>query len=175
LKTIIHEINHALNISVIGHTETALIMRCLFEKEPCEELVNDFIAELVMQMYIKIGGTIPKPLSKIKIGNEYEYKDYIVVYLFDCLIDLILESRISGNYNLFYNLVGKENTENLERMMEELYNNDYFDAPLYSELISLIDKIYEKVINANPIEMEKQIAELENAGYKIRRLKKKEV
>ena len=59
--------------------------------------------------------------------------------------------------------------------MEELYNNDYFDAPLYSELISLIDKIYEKVINANPIEMEKQIAELENAGYKIRRLKKKEV
>lgn len=58
--------------------------------------------------------------------------------------------------------------------MSLLYNKEYFDEELYNELISLIDEIYEKVINTNPINAEEKINELEKLGYTIRRLKKKE-
>lgn len=56
LKTIIHEINHALNINIIGYTKEALIMRTLFEQEEAEELVNDYIATLVENEYMSWGG-----------------------------------------------------------------------------------------------------------------------
>lgn len=121
-----------------------------------------------------MGGGIPRALRSVDVGNEYEYKDYIVTYLFECLEPLLLESRISGNYNLFYELVGLENVRQLEGLMSLLYNKEYFDEELYNELISLIDEIYEKVINTNPITAEEKINELEKLGYTIRRLKKKE-
>lgn len=174
LKTIIHEINHALNFNVIGFTDEALIMQTLFKTESCEELVNDFIAELVKNVYIEIGGIIPKDLQRINIGNEYVYKDYIVNYLFKRLINLILESRISGNFNLFYELVGKDKTEQLERIIDDLYKKDYFDKYLYTELINLVDEIYEKVINSEIISPEEILKNLENQGLKLRRIKKKE-
>lgn len=174
LKTIIHEINHALNINIIGCTEEALIMQTMFEQKDSEELVNDYIASLVEKEYRSWGGGIPRALRSVDVGNEYEYKDYIVTYLFECLEPLLLESRISGNYNLFYELVGLENVRQLENLMSLLYNKEYFDEELYNELISLIDEIYEKVINTNPINAEEKINELEKLGYTIRRLKKKE-
>lgn len=173
LKTIIHELNHALNITILGYTDDLLLMRTQFKKESSEELVNDFIAELVYETYLEIGGVIPKPLKRFKIGNEYEYKDYIVAHLFVKLIDIILESRISENFNLFYELVGKDKTEELENIMSELYTKNYFDADLYHKLVNLIDEIYEKVINTEPHNIEEKIAKLERQGYIVRRLKRK--
>ena len=131
-------------------------MQCLFKTESCEELVNDYIAELVLNAFIEMGGVIPKSLRRINIGNEYVYKDYIVSYLFDCLADLLLESRISGNFNLFYELVGRDKTSELE------------------QIINLINEIYEKVINTETKDIQEQIDLLEIKGYRIRRLKKKE-
>ena len=174
LKTIIHEINHALNINTIGYTDDELIMQCLFKTESCEELVNDYIAELVLNAFIEMGGVIPKSLRRINIGNEYVYKDYIVSYLFDCLADLLLESRISGNFNLFYELVGRDKTSELEQIMDDLYQKDYFAECLFNELINLINEIYEKVINTETKDIQEQIDLLEIKGYRIRRLKKKE-
>ena len=174
LKTIIHEINHALNINTIGYTDDELIMQCLFKTESCEELVNDYIAELVLNAFIEMGGVIPKSLRRINIENEYVYKDYIVSYLFDCLADLLLESRISGNFNLFYELVGRDKTSELEKIMDDLYQKDYFAECLFNELINLINEIYEKVINTETKDIQEQIDLLEIKGYRIRRLKKKE-
>ena len=174
LKTIIHEINHALNINTIGYTDDELIMQCLFKTESCEELVNDYIAELVLNAFIEMGGVIPKSLRRINIENEYVYKDYIVSYLFDCLADLLLESRISGNFNLFYELVGRDKTSELEQIMDDLYQKDYFAECLFNELINLINEIYEKVINTETKDIQEQIDLLEIKGYRIRRLKKKE-
>ena len=173
LKIIIHEINHALNINTIGYTDDELIMQCLFKTESCEELVNDYIAELVLNAFIEMGGVIPKSLRRINIGNEYVYKDYIVSYLFDCLADLLLESRISGNFNLFYELVGRDKTSELEQIMDDLYQKDYFAECLFNELINLINEIYEKVINTEPKDIQEQIDLLEIKVYRIRRLRKK--
>ena len=121
-----------------------------------------------------MGGVIPKSLRRINIGNEYVYKDYIVSYLFDCLADLLLESRISGNFNLFYELVGRDKTSELEQIMDDLYQKDYFAECLFNELINLINEIYEKVINTETKDIQEQIDLLEIKGYRIRRLKKKE-
>lgn len=173
LKTIIHELNHALNMNIIGFTNEYLKIECLFKTEASEELVNDYIAELVLNAYLKIGGPIPKALKRVKLGNEYEYKDYIVTYLFDSLIDLILESRISDNYNLFYNLVGINKAKSLEHIMADLYKKDYFDEYLYKELIYLIDEIYVNVINADIPNIHEMVQELEEQGL-VRSLKKKE-
>lgn len=172
LKTIIHELNHALNINVVGYTAEKILMEYLFKTEVSEELVNDFIAGLVFEKYLELGGIIPKPLKRFEISSGYEFKDYIVAYLFENLEPLLLESRISGNYNLFYKLVGIDRTRSLERIMEELYSKKYFDEYLYKELIYLIDEIYESVINSDPLSIEEQLKYFEEQGLKLRRLKK---
>lgn len=173
IKIIIHEINHALGANPLCINDNDMLVDFLFRKEIPEELENDFIAELVLQEFLKIGGVIPKNLKRLPIGNAYKEKDYIVKYLFDNFDYLILKARISQNYNLFYKILGQENAFYLTDLIEELYNN--FTEDKFFELLSLINELLKRVEELEIVTPEEYLCQLENAGYKIRRLKKKEV
>lgn len=171
LKVIIHEINHALGTSPLLMMDNMLLIDFLFRDEVTEELTNDYISELVLQEYIRIGGIIPKPLRRVKIGNAYKAKDYIVKYLFDILDYIILESRISGNYNLFYEFVGRENVNHLCDLIINLYTKNYYDIDEHIELINVVNSMLSNIENAQVKTSEERLKELENLGYTLRRLK----
>ena len=173
IKIIIHEIDHALGANPLCIVDDSYVLvDFLFKVEIPEELVNDFIAELVLQEYIKIGGSIPRPLRRMPIGNAYKEKDYILKYFFETLGPLILESRISRNYNLFYKIVGAENIKHLSSLMIDLYNQN--DINKYIELVNLINEIMEYLESLEVEDIEKSLASLENKGIKLNRLKKEE-
>ena len=67
LKTIIHELTHALLISVLCLTEDRLIVSHGFPNTETMELISDFIATKVLEEYIRIGGVIPESLSRFKL------------------------------------------------------------------------------------------------------------
>ncbi len=141
-----------------------------FKKEIPEELVNDFIAELVLQEYLKNGGIVPKPLRRMRIGNIYKEKDYILKYFFYQLKPLILDSRISGDFNKLYELIGSENIDYLCSLMIDLYKEDNIDK--YIELIKLINQIMERLANLEIASKDAIISRLEKEGLKLRILKK---
>jgi hypothetical protein len=173
IKIIIHEINHALGANPLCIVDDRyLLVDFLFKEEIPEELENDFIAELILREYLKIGGSIPRPLRRMPIGNAYKEKDYILKYFFETLEPLILESRISRNYNLFYKIVGDENINYLSSLMIDLYNQ--FEIDKYIELIKLINEIGEYLESLEVEDAEEFLASLENKGIKLNRIKKKE-
>jgi len=170
LKTIIHELNHALCIEPIGIYYNSIISPNLFSNVISEEIINDYIAQLVLEEYKSIGGIIPKNLNRFKIGNNYKYNYYIINYLFEILSPLILESLISKRYNLFIKTVGKKNYNHLCQLISILYKNGFNEAK-YIEIIDLVNKIYDKVINIEFIDYELYFNKLEKEGYNLKRLK----
>lgn len=171
LKIIIHEINHALGSNPLFIIDdNYMFLDFQFKKEIPEELVNDFIAELVLQEYLKNGGIVSKPLRRMRIGNIYKEKDYILKYFFDQLKPLILDSRISGDFNKLYELIGSENIDYLCSLMIDLYKEDNIDK--YIELIKLINQIMERLANLEIASKDAIISRLEKEGLKLRILKK---
>lgn len=170
LKIIIHEINHALGANPLCIlNDNYMLVDFLFKKEIPEELENDFIAELVLQEFLKMGYTIPKPLKRIPIGNAYKEKDYIIKYLFDCLDFLLIEARISRNYNLFYQFIGKDNFEHLSNLIETLYNE--FTEGKFYELLSLINQLVERFANTEVETKEEYLDKIESSGIKLQRIR----
>ena len=171
LKTIIHELNHALYINLLCIMDEELIFSDMFTTIESEELINDYISELVFKEYLRIGGIIPEYLNRFKIGNEYEYNYELVKYLFDIFEPLILESLISENHNIFIKLVGENNFNKLCNLIKILYLEEYNESK-FKELIELVDKMYDKADSTEIKRNETYIEEAESYGYQIRRLKK---
>lgn len=169
IKTLIHELNHALCVDAVGIYNDCIITPSLYKNVISEELINDYIAELVLEEYKNIGGIIPKGLKRFKIENNYEYNYYIIEYLFDCLSPLILESLISKRHNLFIRLVGQKNCTHMWQLINNLYKKGYNESK-YIELLNLIDKIYQRVMNTDFIDYDSYYQELESLGYRVRKL-----
>ncbi len=178
LEMIIHEINHALTCEAVGYIDDVVFEATLFcvnDQRPdtdntAEEIVNDYIANLVLKEFLRIGGYIPTVLKKYDIGNDYVDNAYIADYLFQKLGSLILESEITHNDRLFINSVGKDNHLHLCELMSELFNNGK-DESKYVELVNLIDEMAEKVRNAPEENVEAFFQELEGLGYRVRKLR----
>lgn len=171
LKTIFHEVNHALNIDALAVTEEQVISPTLFKTVIAEEFVNDYIASLALKEYRMLQGPVPKILKKFNIYNDYAINDYIVEYFFDTLSPLILESLITKNHRLLWGLAGKENIDKFSLLVKKLYKKGYNDKD-YDALINLVDTMYKEVLNHDlPIDYKTFYQELEKNGCRIRRLK----
>lgn len=174
LKTILHEMNHAINNEMLAIAKNEKIemqmYSSMFTTIDAEELVNDYIAELVLEEFLKLGVKIPKCLNRFIIGSNYELNYHIVEYYFDRLGPLILESLITGNHRKYWNLVGKKNNRHLGELMHILYRQEYTEER-YQELIRLVDKMYHRMIEFTPIDYESFYQELESSGYRVRKLK----
>jgi len=125
--------------------------------------------------YVKFMSQYKDYVVLVKSGNFYYSFDedaFILKYFFETLGPLILESRISRNYNLFYKIVGAENIKHLSSLMIDLYNQN--DINKYIELVNLINEIMEYLESLEVEDIEKSLASLENKGIKLNRLKKEE-
>lgn len=178
LEMIIHEINHALTCDSVGIIDKDIVFEttlfCVNDMNPdtdntAEEIVNDYIANLVLKEFCRLGGYIPQVLKKYDIGNDYIENNYIAKYLFEKFGPLILESLITHNDRLFINKVGRENHYHLCELMSDLFNNGK-DEDKYLELKTLIDEMAVLASKAKSEDIEDYCQELESLGFKVRHL-----
>ncbi len=140
LNTIIHEFNHALSIDALAIKDDTIITNSLFADTLTEELVNDYIAQIVYKEYKRIGGVIPYSLRRFSIINSYQIDDYIIKYFYDTFKDVILYSLITKNDRLFYEVVNKEDIEKIYPYIHKLFCEGE-DILVYKKLIELINNI----------------------------------
>ena len=171
LEIIIHEINHALMIDVMAVTEEELIMPNLFITEACEELINDYIARLVLEEYINLKAPIPTVLGKFSLVNAYEIFSYLIEPFFQQFAPLIKESIMTKNFNLLKMYAGKEDFTLFCSLVQEYYLQGDCSQEEYEALKSLVLKMAHHATSINNIDYEKYLEELENKGYRVRRLK----
>ncbi len=171
LKTIIHELTHALLISVLCLTEDRLIVSHGFPNTETMELISDFIATKVLEEYIRIGGVIPESLSRFKLPQKYEDKSYLVEYFYNSLYPLILESLISGNHNMLEKSLGVSAfNQYCDRVKHLYYKQSICDFEL-AELENIVDKMLDNYFKIKKENYESFYQELESMGYRVRRLK----
>lgn len=168
LKTIIHEINHALLLELMADSPKSFIIPTMFLSITSEELNNDYLANIVLKEYIKLGGIIPKPLLRFNIKNPYQKGYYILKYLYSKLGPLLIISLITRNHNLFYELTGFANMQELCELIDSLFIE--YDAQKYVKLIKLINKMAISAQKNSKTDYESFYQELESMGYKVRKL-----
>lgn len=168
LKDLIHELNHSLTFNLAGIYGKNLVAPTLFPDEECDEIINDYIADLVLKEFLKLGEIIPQPLNRIIIPNKYETRYYLIEKLFNRLGILILECSISKRYNLFYKSVGYKNVVRASKLIKDLFEHQ--NNRKWHELNALIEQMYRNALATNPIDYETFYQKLESVGYKVRRL-----
>lgn len=168
LKDLIHEFNHSITFNLAGINGESLVAPTLFPDEECDELINDYIADLVLKEFLKLGGIIPQPLNRIIIPNKYETRYYLIEKLFNRLGILIIECSISKRYNLFYKSVGYENVVRTSKLIKDLFEHQ--NNRKWHELNTLIEQMYHNALATKPIDYESLYQELESIGYRVRKL-----
>lgn len=172
MGVIVHEINHALMIENIGYTKDAIIDIKLFPTFTSEELANEYISSLVIKEYQKVGGIIPKSLTRFYLDTIYRDYEYMMEYLFAQLKPLILESAITRNHNLFYKKVGIEKVEYMGYLIDILVKS--FNEDVYIELLNVINEMAKSAMASKDEDYESFYQELEKKGFQVRKLKKQE-
>lgn len=172
LWVITHEFNHALCVDAIAETEDFLVTSNLFWSEAAEEITCDYVVEMVVAEFKKLGGVEPKCLRRVPASSSYIKHDYIVIYLFNLLGPLVLESLITRNRNLFIGFVGQENYDRFNALAQDLYDNGY-DEEKFNQLLDVVDRMYENLKNEDAPDYQDMLNCLEEAGVKLRRINNK--
>lgn len=171
LETIIHEINHALMIDIMAVTEEEFVMPSLFITEACEELINDYIARLVLKEYIQMKAPIPSVLRKFDFVNAYEIYSYLIEPFFHHFEPIIKESIMTKNFNLLKMYAGKDDFALFCSLVQEYYLQDGCTKEEYSALKTLVLKMADHAASMTNPNYEEYFHELENKGFRIRKLK----
>lgn len=169
----IHEINHIIEAKLIGKNKKGnLVYKTGFEyiinddneERPYEkfsENINQLIAMEIATMMHNDGVYIfdnPKS-SKIQGGTSYEYFNSFTLDFYNTFKETIKESRKNNNLEALYETVGKENFEELNRIINE-YNSLPIEQIIFSiarnevneltikrdELIARAKEIFEKML-----------------------------
>lgn len=172
LWAIVHEFNHALCIDAIAETEDFLVTSNLFWSKAAEEVTCDYIVEMVIAEFKKLGGVEPKCLRRVPASSSYIKHDYIVIYLFNLLGPLILESLITRNRNLFIGFVGQENYDRFNVLAQDLYDNGYQEEK-FNQLLDVVDRMYENLNNEDIPDYQDMLKSIEETGVKLRRINSK--
>lgn len=132
----IHEINHIIETSLIGQDNKGnMLYKTGFEyitndnneERPYEKLsenINQLIAMEITAMMHNDGVYIfdnPKR-SKIQGGTSYEHFNAFTLNFYNTFKENIIESRTSTNLESLYEVVGKENFEELNKIINK-YNS----------------------------------------------------
>lgn len=171
LKVIIHELNHALAIDVVGFTDDELITPTLFLNEECEELFNDYIAEQIVLEYMKIKGPIPKGLHRFHIVNAYESFYYLIEIFYYVFEQVIKRCIMNKNFNMLREYAGKEDFCLFCSLVQKYYLQGGCSEEQFNELNNLVLKMNEHAFTIENYDYENLFQKLESMGYRVRRLK----
>lgn len=169
LKTLFHEINHALTMDAIAFYNKKLFSTDLFRKSIASEIINDYIAHLAYLKCLKITPFIPKYENRFQIYDHYPHYYNIAELVMEYLGPVILESLISHKPNLFIELTGEKNYHHLCQLINHMFKHDYGEEE-YLELYHLVNKMQEHVLNHEEIDYESYMEELKEKGYRVRKL-----
>lgn len=172
IKTIFHELTHALTTFIIGYMNKELIYIEVFPNEEVMELVNEYTSSLILKEYLRLGGIIPKVFQNIDLYNIYHETDILIVDFFEEFKDLILEATITGSANILISRVGEENFLSYCDLVATIFrrNTDIIQED-YDAICHIVDKMLDYEYTTKPFNSEKYFQELESAGFRIRKLK----
>ncbi len=170
LNQIIHEINHTIIMDTVAYTKDEIITVNLFETKESEELINDYIAFLVLEEFFRLGGQVPHSLKRFPMYSEYRENAYIVEDYFANLQPLLLECLITKKFRLFKHIVGEANHTSVCEIMSYLFEFGP-DPEIETELGNLITSMKSRLDSYNHPNYISYLTNLEHIGCKIRRLK----
>lgn len=167
---LIHELNHMYELKLISIENGECKYFCGFEKlngkingerennvpleadegkrnnELFSEIINELIAQEISEILTQKGIYIfnTRENKKIKGATEYEKTKFLVLEFYETYKKEILEARKTGNIEILYDAVGKENLEELNQLFHEYYDNFYVIGPfamlkVYEDLQNNID------------------------------------
>lgn len=156
-KTLLHELNHLIETELINADNEYYIVRSGWDILNCKinnetendekrefEYLNEIINELLCQEVTKImhdDGVYlfdDKDTSRIKGGTSYERCRVLVRDFFDEFKDVIKYSRITGDMDSLYNVIGQDNLVALNKLIRDFF--DYFSEFKFYTLCDEINK-----------------------------------
>lgn len=154
---LVHELNHAMS----GHSyflvgdnlaQTRLFKPVNNEEDIIsEELFNDYIANIIIQEYLRIGGIIPPCLRVFKFYNQYQCNSFLVAPFYKTFHKLLLEAYISGNHNLM-TMLGDSNFDDYCQYITHAYNQDELQADIITNLDNRVEIM---IINYNTLRLQR--------------------
>lgn len=172
LQVIIHEINHAIMIDAIAITEEEVIMPNLFITKEGEELFNHYIANLILEQYLKEKFPIPYALRKFDFVNQYEDFFYLIESFYYVFEQVIKKSIMTKNFNLLWEYAGKEDFYLFCTLIQKYYLQGGCTKEEYDQLNELVLKMNRHALSIIPEDFDSYKNELEDLGYRVRRLVK---
>ncbi len=138
--TLIHELNHAIELSLVDYTNGKSLYKCGFEFLCTEEdevrdyvefseVMNQVIAMEVTEAMHRDGVYLfDNPnTSKIQGGTSYEQQRNFIRVFWEKFRKDIIRARVSNNLNSLYHVVGKENFDKLNKIINEYSTLPYFE------------------------------------------------
>lgn len=137
---LIHEINHAIELSLLEYHDGKATYKCGFEVlsdeddqirnyEQFSEITNHVIAmEIAEAMHQDGVYLFDNPnMSKIKGGTGYEKQLIFMKDFWHQFRESIIASRVDYNLDLLFETVGRENFEALNQTINEYVSLPYYD------------------------------------------------
>jgi len=145
---LIHEINHAMELSLISYEDDSPVYKCGFETltddddemrpyEQTSEVVNQLIAmEIATKMHESGVYLFNTPENaKIKGGTSYEQQRIFIEKFWITFKKTIMKSRVLNNLNELFEIVGKENFDRINSIVTK-----YRKLPYYQMMDDIINK-----------------------------------
>lgn len=154
---LVHELNHAIarhSYFLVGDNlaQTRLFKPVNNEEDIIsEELFNDYIANIIIQEYLRIGGIIPPCLRVFKFYNQYQCNSFLVAPFYKTFHKLLLEAYISGNHNLM-TMLGDSNFDDYCQYITHAYNQDELQADIITNLDNRVEIM---IINYNTLRLQR--------------------
>lgn len=175
--SIIHELNHVFELNLKSSNSDFFEFVCGWDKSIVEknsiveenesleidlnkreyELFNEIVNELIAQEITKnmhsrgIYIFNDEDSSKIEGGTSYEYMLFLVKEFYDTYKKEIFQSRKSGDMQVLFGKVGKENFEALNKLFNEFYS--LFGGVAYYSLIDDLNLKKETILTKKYFEL----------------------
>ncbi len=189
-RAIIHEINHAITRDAlafitednnhIGVVQKTGLSVDVFHKNSgernVEELLNEKASEEIEKIFKSKGGDFSSFCLNIPFLYPYKYNFYLIDEFYAQFKKYIKISRISDNKNELVSRVGKDEYEELVKLVDMCYTEDILQIESIKEktlpkIRKIIDKMNENARSSHTTSKEEintYIEQLQKAGYNLK-------
>ena len=162
-KNVMHELNHLIEIELIKADNEFYIVRSGWDILNCKindesvsdekrnfeyfnEIINELLCQEITKMLHDAGIYLfdDEDTSRTKGGTTYERGKFLVVEFFEEFKEFIKYSRITGDMDSLYKIVGQDNLIELNELV-----NDFFEYFSEFKFYALCDELGEKLDTDN--------------------------